>query len=391
MELRQRKTVLETVRQLDAFPKIADTYVETTRSGGTISILTFSAMLFLLYTEVSYYMSSFQFRFEPDVEMDAKLPIHVDIIVGMPCAAVGADIMDSTNENVFSFGRLQEENTWWEMTAVQADHFRTAQMTNSFLREHYHSLRDTLFRSGHTSVFAGLPPHHPKPERRPDACRVHGSLVLNKVSGNFHITAGKAIGLPTGQHAHISAFMDGNYNFSHRIVRFQFGDEQGGLVHPLEGDEKLATAEMQMYQYFIEVVPTDVHGLLGTTHTYQYSVKEQARVINHKKGSHGVPGIYFKYDMSALKVVVSEDREPLVKFLVRLCAVCGGIYVTSGIVNSLLGWAVYLVCCRLPPGTAEQPRSAGGGPADQRTGLLTAEEPPAAAAPRVSLVTANGS
>ena len=60
--------------------------------------------------------------------------------------------------------------------------------------------------------------------------------------------------------------------------RFQFGDEQGGLVHPLEGDEKVADSEMQMYQYFIEVVPTDVHGLLGTTHTYQYSVKEQVSI-----------------------------------------------------------------------------------------------------------------
>ena len=47
-----------------------------------------------------------------------------------------------------------------------------------------------------------------------------------------------------------------------------------------------------------------------------------------------MPGIYFKYDMSALKVVVSEDREPLVQFLVRLCAVCGGIYVTSGEITS---------------------------------------------------------
>ena len=63
----------------------------------------------------------------------------------------------------------------------------------------------------------------------------------------------------------------------------------------------------------------------------------QSRTINHQKGSHGVPGIYFKYDMSALKVVVSEDREPLVQFLVRLCAVCGGIYVTSGETGSREG------------------------------------------------------
>ena len=36
--------------------------------------------------------------------------------------------MDSTNENVFSFGRLEEENTWWQMTPAQADHFQMAQM-----------------------------------------------------------------------------------------------------------------------------------------------------------------------------------------------------------------------------------------------------------------------
>ena len=38
--------------------------------------------------------------------------------------------MDSTNENVFSFGRLEEEHTWWQMTPVQADHFQMAQMVS---------------------------------------------------------------------------------------------------------------------------------------------------------------------------------------------------------------------------------------------------------------------
>ena len=78
-----------------------------------------------------------------------------------------------------------------------------------------------------TALTGRVAASRPQPERRPDACRVHGSLVLNKVAGNFHITAGKAIGLPTGQHAHISAFLDGNYNFSHRIIRWA-----GGLGGP---------------------------------------------------------------------------------------------------------------------------------------------------------------
>ncbi len=58
------------------------------------------------------------------------------------------------------------------------------------------------------------------------------------------------------------------------------------------------------YQYFIEVVPTDIQAVSGFTRsTYQYSVKDQERPIDHDTGSHGSPGIYFKYDVSALKVV----------------------------------------------------------------------------------------
>lgn len=65
-------------------------------------------------------------------------------------------------------------------------------------------------------------------------------MNVNKVAGNFHITAGKSLSLPRG-HIHISAFMtDQDYNFTHRINRFSFGGPSPGIVHPLEGDEKVA-------------------------------------------------------------------------------------------------------------------------------------------------------
>ena len=87
---------------------------------------------------------------------------------------------------------------------------------------------------------------------------------------------------------------------------------------------------MTLYQYFIEVVPTDIYTLLHTSKSYQYSVKDHERPIDHNKGSHGVPGIFFKYDTSALKVKVIQQRDTLVQFLVKLCAIVGGIFVTSG-------------------------------------------------------------
>ena len=79
-----------------------------------------------------------------------------------------------------------------------------------------------------------------QPSEPYDACRIHGTMSLNKVEGNFHITAGKSVPLLRG-HAHLSGFMDEKeYNFTHRIDKFSFGKSHAGIVHPLEGDEKIA-------------------------------------------------------------------------------------------------------------------------------------------------------
>ena len=77
------------------------------------------------------------------------------------------------------------------------------------------------------------------PSTPSDTCRLFGSLILNKVAGNFHITAGHSLMLPR-DHIHISAFMfELDYSFTHRINRFSFGDPNPGIVHHLEGVKKL--------------------------------------------------------------------------------------------------------------------------------------------------------
>ena len=87
---------------------------------------------------------------------------------------------------------------------------------------------------------------------------------------------------------------------------------------------------MMSYQYFIDVVQTDIDLLLRKSKTYQYSVKNYAREIDHNKASHGIPGIFFQYDMSSLKVTVTQQRDSVIQFFIKLCATVGGIYVTNG-------------------------------------------------------------
>lgn len=344
---RAKRVSLKAVKEFDAFPKVSTSYVETSPVGGTLSLVTCILITFLVFAEVQYFLSSrFIFKFLPDTDFDAKLKINVDLTVAMPCGIVGADILDSTSQNVLQFGSLEQEDTWFDLGPEQRLHFDGVRYANSYLREEFHAIQDLLWKSGQTTLFGDMPKRSEVPPYPPDACRIFGSLVLNKVAGNFHITAGRSLALPRG-HVHISTFMsDLDYNFTHRIHRFSFGDPSPGIVHPLEGDEKVTTQNMMLYQYFVDVVPTDVETFLTRLSTYQYSVKDHERPIDHNKGSHGIPGIFFKYDMSALKVRVTQERDSMVQFLVRLCASIGGIYVTSGIINSLIQVVINILTCK---------------------------------------------
>ena len=91
----------------------------------------------------------------------------------------------------------------------------------------------------------------------------------------------------------------------------------------------------------MEIVPTEIHSLYGTWQTYQYSVKEHVKTAGLESSSvNSLPGIYFKYDISALKLIVTQDREPPWRFLVKLCAGIGGIVSCSHLVAGLIRFLV---------------------------------------------------
>lgn len=137
-----------------------------------------------------------------------------------------------------------------------------------------------MLHKGNQHTAYNLPERSIAPNKPFDACRVHGTLTLNKVAGNFHITGGKSIHFASG-HIHINSFFDDTtLNFTHRINRFSFGDTTAGIVHPLEGDERIITDGTTMAQYFIEVVPTEIYSFMSHIKTFQYSVKENVRPIS---------------------------------------------------------------------------------------------------------------
>ena len=56
----------------------------------------------------------------------------------------------------------------------------------------------------------------------------------------------------------------------------------------------------------------------------------QARAIDHASGSHGIPGIFIRYEISPLKIAVKEVHRSYFMLLVELAGIFGGVYATSG-------------------------------------------------------------
>ncbi|KAM9376834.1 endoplasmic reticulum-Golgi intermediate compartment protein 2-like [Pholidichthys leucotaenia] len=349
-----KKKALTLVKELDAFPKVPESYVESTASGGTVSLIAFTFMAILTILEFFVYRNTWmKYEYEVDKDFTSKLRINVDITVAMRCQYIGADVLDLAETMIVSDG-LKYEPVNFELSPQQ----RLWQMTLLHIQERLqveHSLQDVIFKAAAKGASLGRTQSEDSSTSL-RACRIHGHLYVNKVAGNFHITVGKSIPHPRG-HAHLAALVSyDSYNFSHRIDHLSFGEVLPGIISPLDGTEKISADSNYMFQYFITIVPTKLNTYKVSAETHQYAVTERERAINHAAGSHGVSGIFMKYDISSLMVKVTEQHMPLWKFLVRLCGIIGGIFSTTGMLHGLVGFLVDIVCCRFQMGIY-QPRN----------------------------------
>lgn len=333
-----KKQTLKLVKQLDAFPKVQQDYQKPTTRGGVFSAVALTIILFLVISELFYYRNvETTYEYSVDTDLYSKLKIVFDITVKMPCEYLGADVIDAAGESKSSSQGIKREKATFELTREQRDWLRHKQSLMQQYRG-YRSL-DDLPTLGSQMSHDYMPKGNLGKSHQ-DSCRVFGHVDINKVAGNFHITAGQAIPHPQG-HAHLNAFVPSHLlNFSHRIDRFAFGDMAPGIVNALDGTLHVTNDPHHMSQYYLKVVPTSFVSPFYTYRTNQYSVTEQNRSVNHMTGSHGLAGIFFKYDLNPLMVTITQKRRSFVMFLVRLCAIVGGVFATSGMISQFMGYIV---------------------------------------------------
>ena len=339
-----KKQTLKFVKELDAFPKVQQDYQKPTARGGLFSAIALTIIVFLLVSEFFYYRDvETTYEFSVDVDLYTKLKLVFDITVKMPCEYIGADVIDASGESSSRAQGIKREKATFDLTKEQMNWLRSKQELMQMYRG-YRSL-DELPTAGSWMSHDYMPKGSPGKSQQ-DSCRIFGHVEVNKIAGNFHITAGQAVPHPQG-HAHLSAFVPSHLlNFSHRIDRFAFGDVAPGIVNSLDGTLHVTHDPHYMSQYYLKVVPTEFVSRFYTYKTNQYSVTEQNRSINHMKGSHGLPGIFFKYDLNPLMVTITQKKRSFVMFLVRLCAIVGGVFATSGMISQFMGYLITTLYAR---------------------------------------------
>ncbi|RDD46573.1 Endoplasmic reticulum-Golgi intermediate compartment protein 2 [Trichoplax sp. H2] len=325
---------LQEVKKLDAFPKIAEDCKESSTSGGTASVTAFFLITIMVIMElVDYSFSGVKYNYSVDKDIQSKMMLHLDLTIAMKCRDLGADVLDLASATVDDSEQLIKEDAYFVLTKEQKKWWKK-----------FHNLRKRGSKDSYREVnkilqhplglASSMPPRSASESHSPkDACRIHGNIPLNKVAGNFHVTAGMSINHPMG-HAHVSDLVPReSVNFSHRIDLLAFGVAAPNVINPLDGVEFITKITDKMYQYFIKIVPTKVKTFSVAIDTYQYSVTEHFSKVDHMNGKHGVSGLFFKYDLSPISVQVTEARVPFGQLLIRLCGIVGGIFATSGMIH----------------------------------------------------------
>lgn len=342
--MRRRKAPLKILRELDAFPKVSEDYQHATTRGGTLSLITIAIILLLIVSEFFYYRGTeIKFKYTVDTDMDSLLLITLDMTIAMPCQYLGADIVDLSGDSSSITPHMKMEPALFELSDIQSTIFNAKRALLDRFSES-RSLNDFPVIENLNALEM---PSTEDPNIKKTSCRIHGEMEVKKVAGNFHITIGRTVAHPQG-HAHLDVRVpEGVANFSHRIDRLSFGSPVPGGINPLDASIKVTNESYHMFQYYIRVVPTKFSTLDRTMSTNQFSVTERNRTINRRRGSHGAPGVFFKYDLTPMSVEIEEKRRPFGQFLVRLCGVVGGIFATSRMIHSLIGSITDGVLCRL--------------------------------------------
>ncbi|KAK2739966.1 hypothetical protein FQN57_006285 [Myotisia sp. PD_48] len=354
----EQQGIAAKLRTFDAFPKTKPTYTSTSRGGGqwTLFIILFCTALSCSEL-LSWYRGQENHHFGVERGVSRDLQFNLDIVVTMPCDDVRVNIQDAAGDHISTADLLTREPTSWAawQRHIGEHNYQTLNKEDATRLEeqeedlHVEHVLGEVRRSRKRKF-----PKGPKVKSSDtvDSCRLYGSMEGNKVHGDLHITARGHGYFEWGEPVDPRAV-----NFTHMITELSFGPHYSSLLNPLDKTISTTSDPFFKYQYYLSVVPT-IYSKAGTIDpnseylpdptsitskdsktmifTNQYAVTSHSRTLDQRVFV--VPGIFFKYNIEPILLIVSQERGSLLALLVRLVNVMSGVLVAGGWLFKLATW-----------------------------------------------------
>lgn len=174
--------------------------------------------LVFVWAEISrWWAGSETHNFAVEKGVSEEMQLNIDVVVHMACHDLHINVQDAVGDRIIATSTLHQDETNWDIWADRSGVHKLGQdkegrvvtgagweqlyrPEEGFGEEHIH---DIVAAGKKRARFAKTP----RTNRVKDSCRIYGSMDLNKVQGDFHITARGHGYWETGEHLdHSSKF-----------------------------------------------------------------------------------------------------------------------------------------------------------------------------------------
>lgn len=370
----QPNSLLEKIRQFDAYPKTLEDFRVKTFSGATITVISGIIMTTLFLSELNYYLTpEMTEELFVDVSRGEKLRINIDVVFPrISCSYLSIDAMDvsgaqqiNVEHNIYKrrldlqgkpiekpekekkLGAASEEFTKAIKPTLDPNRCEScygAEYKNMNCCNTCDDIREAYRRKGWAlpdlDTFEQCKRENYNEKLNvhdKEGCQIFGYLEVNRVAGNFHIAPGKSF---SQHHVHIhdlQPFSTSQFNLTHRIRHLSFGRNIPGKTNLLDGTEQVAEEGAIMFQYYIKIVPTVYARADGhTLHTNQFAVTRHQKPVGSFTGEQGLPGMFVTYELAPMMVKYSEKQKSFFHFLTSVCAIIGGVFTVASLIDSVV-------------------------------------------------------
>ncbi|CAD8059257.1 unnamed protein product [Paramecium primaurelia] len=307
---------MKLLKAIDLYGKIPKGLAEPTSSGAVVSIITLILLGLMIMSEVIEYITiDVQSEIIVDQQLSKdRVQVNLDIkFVKAPCDFLEIDQQDAMGQSL-------------PQQFIELKYYRLDQ-SESRINEYIRNNNNWVVTEDARKAI-----------NEKQGCEVVGNLKVNRVRGKISFG-------PHRSHSYISEV--GNINlpldYSHKFISFSFGDEnalkkvksmfQQGQLESLSGTQRikkndLASQSMQ-HEHFINIIPTHYTLLNKQIYSvYQYTA-------NHNEvRSHHYGNVQLRYDFAPTTVTYWQTKEDILHFIVQVCAVIGGIFTVSSMIEA---------------------------------------------------------